>query len=92
MTPVVDTGICRKETFSQKKVFFLLISLHLHLIDHIRKLTIVGKKFPYCFIHLSQRFFYLIFHFKHVLREVGRKLVVEPVFSMDRGFKAQLSL
>ena len=30
---------------------------------------------------------YLIFHFKHALREAGRK-----VFSMDRGFKKHLKL
>ena len=32
----------------------------------------------------------LIFDSKNVLTEVGRKVVMEPVFSMDRGFKAQL--
>ena len=34
----------------------------------------------------------LIFDFRHVVREVGRKLVMEHVFCMDRDFKAQLSL
>ena len=35
---------------------------------------------------------FLIFHFKHVLRDVGRKYVIDPAFSMDKGFKAQLCL
>ena len=34
----------------------------------------------------------LIFHFKHVFREAGRKVLMEPVFSMDRGLAAQLCL
>ena len=36
--------------------------------------------------------FFLIFHFKHVLREVGRKVVMKPKFSMDKGFKTQVCL
>ena len=32
------------------------------------------------------------FSLQNVLREVGRKVVMGPVFSMDRGFKAHLCL
>ena len=35
---------------------------------------------------------FLIFDFKHVVREVGRKFVMEHVFRMRRDFKAQLCL
>ena len=42
------------------------------------------------FINLFELFFN--FHFTHVLIEVGRKGMKEPVFSMNRGFKAQLCL
>ena len=66
-------------------------NLHLHLIDHIQKQTIVIKKVSSQF-HSFLSTFFLTFHFKHVLKEVGRKVVMEPVFSMDRGFKAQLCL
>ena len=55
-----------------QKGFLLVNLLHVHLINRIRNRT----------------FFFLIVHFKHVLREVGRKVVTEPVFSMDRGVKA----
>ena len=44
-----------------------------------------GRKFVLSFIQFFECFF-LIFHFKHVLKEVGRKV------SMDKGFKAQLYL
>ena len=39
MTPVVYTDISTKEILLQKKVFFLLICLHLRLIDHIGNQT-----------------------------------------------------
>ena len=39
------TGIPQKKFLSQKMFFFLLICLHLHLIEHIMKQTFVGKKF-----------------------------------------------
>ena len=35
---------------------------------------------------------FLIFHFKQVRREEGRKVVIEPVFSVDKDFKTQLCL
>ena len=35
---------------------------------------------------------FMIFHFKNVLREVRRKVVIGPMFSMDRGFMAKLCL
>ena len=73
MTPFLHTGIPTKEILSQKKVFFLLICLHLHLIDHVGKQTFVGKNFLHSFIYLN--IFFSIFHFKHVLREVGRKVL-----------------
>lgn len=73
-----------KRNFVTKKVLFLLICLHLHIIDHIRKHTFEGKKFFHSFIHFT--------HFKHVLKEVDRKVVTEPVFISDRGFTIQLCL
>ena len=51
----------------------------------------MGKKFLHSFIHLTLNVF-LIFDFKHVAREIGRKFVMEHVFWMDRDFKAQLCL
>ena len=53
MTPFLHTGIPTKEILSQKKVFFLLICLHLHLIDHVGKQTFVGKNFLHSFIYLN---------------------------------------
>ena len=44
ITTVVHTDISGKEILPQKKVFFLLICLHLHLTDQITKKTFVGKK------------------------------------------------
>ena len=57
-----------------------------------QKAEICGENFSiYCsLIHCFECF--LIFHFKHVLREVGRKVLMEPVLTMDRGFQAQLYL
>ena len=81
-----------KGNFCHKKCFLLfnLFSPSL-LIGHIRKQTFVGKKFLQSFIHLTLNVF-LFFHFKHVVREVERKVVMEHVFCMDRDFKAQLCL
>ena len=90
MTPVVCIAFPQKNFF-QKKIVILLICLHLHFNDHIRKQTFVGKNILHSFIHFFRRFFFLIFHFKHVLAEVG-KVVMEPVFSMERDIKAQLCL
>ena len=84
MTPVGNAYIFYTQTFPQKKffvtknIFFSLISLHFHLIDHIRKQT-WGKKFLHSFIQLTLNVF-LIFDIRHVVREVGRKLVMEHVF------------
>ena len=50
-----------KEIFVTKNVLFLLICLHLHLIDHIGKQTFVEKNF-FSFIHLTLNIF-LIFDF-----------------------------
>ena len=36
--------------------------------------------------------FVLIFYFKHVFRKGDRKVLMESVFSMDRGFKVKLCL
>ena len=77
-----------KEIFVAKNIFFLLICLHLHLIDRIREQTFVSFS---CFILLTLNVF-LIFDFKHVVRDVGRTFVMEHVFCMDRYFKAQLCL
>ena len=57
-----------------------------------QKAEICGENFSiYCsLIHCFECF--LIFHFKHVLREVGRKVLMEPVLTMDWGFQAQLYL
>ena len=49
MTPVGNAYMSYTQAFSLKKFvtkifFFFLICLHLHLIDHIRKQTFVGKK------------------------------------------------
>ena len=49
MTPVSNayisyTQASLKRNFFTKNVFFLLICLHLHLIDHIRKQKFVGEK------------------------------------------------
>ena len=63
MTHVVPTDILTKEILSEKKVFFMLISLQLHLIDYIGKQTFMGKKFTPQFHALLWTFF-LIFHFK----------------------------
>ena len=52
MTSVGNAYISYTQTFPEKKffvtknIFFSLISLHFHLIDHIRKQTFVGKKIP----------------------------------------------
>ena len=51
----------------------------------------MGKKILQSFIHLTLNVF-LIFNFKHVFGEVGRKFVMEHVFRMGRDFKAQLCL
>ena len=76
MSPMVHRETFPQRKFCHKKrVLFLLICLHLHLIDHIRKQTFVGKEL-----------------FTVSFREVGRKVVKEPVFSMDRGFTALLCL
>ena len=71
-----------KENFVTKKVF-LLICLEHHS-------DICGKIFSFSFIHFFERF--LIFHFKHVLKEVGRKVVTEPVFRMDSIASAEVCL
>ena len=55
MTPVVHTH-SHKGNLVTKKVFFLLICLHLHLIDYIRKQTFVGKGFLHSFIHFFELF------------------------------------
>ena len=70
---------------------FVTISLQLHLIDHIRKQMFVGGEILHSLIHFFEHFF-LIFHFKHVLWVVDRKVVTELLFSMEWGFKAQLYL
>ena len=85
MTPVVHRH-SHNGNFVTKRVFSL-IYLYLHLIDNIGKQTFVGKKnFLNSFIH--------IIHFISLqicTWEVARKVVVmEPVFSMDRGFKVLL--
>ena len=49
-----------KEIFVTKNVFFLLIWLRRHLIDHVRKEKFVGKKNFFSFIHLTLNVF-LIF-------------------------------
>ena len=63
------------------KVFFLLLCLYLHIIGHIKKQTFEGEK-VHSFIHFI--------HFKHVLKEVDRKVVKELVFSMGKDFKGKL--
>ena len=56
----------------------------------MRKQKFVGKKFfTVSYTSLSV---FLIFHFKQVRREEGRKVVIEPVFSVDKDFKTQLCL
>ena len=90
MTPVVHTDIPTKKILSQKNVFFLIVFLHFHLIDLIRKQTFVGKKFST--VSFTSLNVFLIFHFKHVFRKIGRKVVTEPIFSMDRCFTVQLCL
>ena len=79
-----------KRNFYHKKCL-LLVDLFTPSIDHIRKQTFVGKKILQSFIHLTLNVF-LIFNFKHVFGEVGRKFVMEHVFRMGRDFKAQLCL
>ena len=92
MTLVVHTSILTKEFLSPKKAFFLLICLHNHLIDHISRHTSMGKFFFTVSFTSLKVFFFLIFHFKYVLREVRRKVAMGPVFSMDRSIKAKLCL
>ena len=77
-----DTYSCKWNFVT--KVFFLLICLHFHIIDHIRKQTFEGKRFLHSFIHFI--------YFKHAFKEVDRKVAMESVFSMSRDFKAQLCL
>ena len=89
MTGAVHTDICYKEILWQKKVFFWLICLHFHLIDHIGKQTIWEKIF-FSFNYFFERA--LIFHFKDVFRKADREVVMEPVFSADGGFEAKLCL
>ena len=73
-----------------RKYFLLFICLHLYLIGHITAQRFV--KTVFCTINLFFLFIcllmLLIFHFKHVLREVHRLVMTEPVFSMHAGFKA----
>ena len=57
MTPKVYSDILTKEILPPKKVLFLLICLHLHLIDPIRKQKFV-EIFLYSFIHFFERFFH----------------------------------
>ena len=78
-----------RRNFCHKKYFFLLICL-LFNWSH-QGANICEKKNFFSFIHLSLNVF-LIFDFKHVVRDVGRKFVMEHVFCMDRDFKAQLCL
>ena len=75
------------------KKFFLLVNLFTPLLNwsHQGADIFEEKNFLHCFIHLTLNML-LIFDFKHVVREVGRKFVMEHVFCMDRDFKAQLCL
>ena len=70
MTPVIHTHIPKKEVLSQKRFANLFT---LHLIDHMGKQTSLKKNFFHSFIYFER--FFLSFHFKHVLTEVGRKVV-----------------
>ena len=53
------TDIHSKEIFVTKNVFFLLICLHLHLIDNIKKQTFVVKKSLHSFIYLTLNMFFI---------------------------------
>ena len=82
---------CRSDKSVAPKYEISEPGLQHHLIDHIQKQIFVIKKVFLQFHSLLSTFF-LTFHFKQVLKKVGRKVVMEPVFSMDRVFKAQLCL
>ena len=83
MTPC-DTQAFLPRKFCHKKSF--LVNLFTPLFRHLCE-----KNFLHSFIHFFECFF-LIFHFKHVLKEISRKVVMEPIFSMNTGFKPQLHL
>ena len=73
MTPVVHTDIPAKEICHKKG--FLLVNLFTSSFNWLhREVDICGKKFSSQFHSLLWTFF-KIFHFKHVRREVGRKVV-----------------
>ena len=63
------------------KKAFLFFCLQFYLIDNSGIRHMCERNFLHGFIHFFELFF-KIFYFKHILREVGRKIVMEPVFSM----------
>ena len=75
-----------KRNFCHKN-FFLVNLLASSFNWAHQKAGIYGKKSLHSFIHV-----FLIFDFKHIVGEVGRKFVMGHVFCMNREFKAQLCL
>ena len=96
MTPVGNAYISYTQTslkrnFCHKK-YFLLVNLFTPSFNWSHQgADICEKKNFFSLIHLTLNVF-LIFDFKHVVRDVGRKFVMEHIFCMDRHFKAQLCL
>ena len=76
--------------FCHKKGFLLVNLFTTSFNWSYQEADICGKNFSSAsFTSLNM---FLIFHFKHVLTEARRKDVMENVFYMDTGFKAQLCL
>ena len=69
------------------KVFFLLICLHVDLIDYIRKKVLLEKN-CFSFIVLSEH----VFNFLNSNIYLEKHYIYLPVLSMDRDLKAQLCL
>ena len=97
MTPVGNAYISYIQTSLKRnfyhKIYFLLVNLFTPSFNRSHQEADICWEiffFP-SFIHLTLNMF-LIFDFKHVVREVGRKFVMEHVFWMGRDFKARLYL
>ena len=61
MTCVMLAEISTKEIFSRIFSIFLLICLHLHLIDHIKKQTADGKEIFFTVLFTSLNIFFKFF-------------------------------
>ena len=74
MTCVMLAEISTKEIFSRIFSIFLLICLHLHLIDHIKKQTSDGKEIFFTVSFTSLNIFFKFFTSIMYLEEQTEKL------------------